>query len=689
MSRFDAGWRVPILAHFTRDIADVARLTIVADPDQLLTEQSVLEGIRRQGFDLIPFDDHVAFRYAYESRYRQLWDRGDESTLVVVLRASRSDVETLPFDLVLEAQRQSRMLSFSIGELFPHLAPQVLSELDRGDLEALYRAEKVYKPDSLGENGTRDFILRHVFEVAPELIKAPSDLLRVLLRRHYRGKFFPLSLDKRFIHLLQQDGRWADWPLDLIVPDRAAFLAFLEERWPHFLKIQAAKTAGAAEGPPEPYGLKFVGPVNLPFDHDDVRVYIDNLFVEGHLAPSDAISKTAVKGTWMAVGVEGDVEEDAKARLLRLVEMTREELPGDHASQQDWVDTAFRWAELMALRWGLAGNALADFVEEVEALHNAIEDRFSSWMLDHFSSLHNLAYWPTPAMVHHIPRFMAHRFIPTGAGAAGHAPGKQALIVVDGLALDQWVVVKGGLERDLGVTLDEDGVFAWVPTLTGVSRQSIFTGDPPFYFSASLKSTAKEPSHWRRFWEDAGAAKVEVAYACQKKQEDDATYLGRVRELAEHPKCRVLGLVVGTIDQTLHATVMGSGGLHAGVKHWSESGAPGNLISLLLQEGFDVYITADHGNIESVGMGKPNVGAIADERGERAHVFRDDLTRAGIHARYPMSIIWPQIALPEDYRVLLAPGRYAFIPEGKHTLAHGGISLEEVIVPFIRVRRCE
>ncbi len=687
MNPAGAGWRAPIVAHFTRDIAAVARLTIVADPDHLLTEQGVLEGIRRQGFDLIPFDDHVAFRYAYESRYRQLWDQGDETTLVVVLRASRSDVDSLPFDLLLEAQRQSRLLSFSIGELFPHLAPQVVSELDRGDLEALYQAQKVYKPEPLGENGTRDFILRHVFEVAPELIKAPSDLLRVLLRRHYRGKVFPPSLDERFIHLLQQEGRWGDWPLDLIVPDRAAFLAFLEERWPHFLKTQAAKASGVAEGPPEPYALKFAGPVDLPFDHDDVRVYIDNLFVEGHLAPSGAIPKTAVKGTWMALGVEGDVEEDAKARLLRLVEMTGGELPGDHASHDEWVETAFRWAELMALRWGLPGDALADVVEDIEALHDQIEDRFSSWMLDHFASLHNLAYWPTPAMVHHIPRFLAHRFVPTGAGAAGQALGKQALIVVDGLALDQWVVVKGGLERNLGVTLDEDGIFAWVPTLTGVSRQSIFTGDPPFYFSASLKSTAKEPSHWRRFWEDAGAAKVEVGYACQKKQEDDSTYLERVRELAEHPKCRLLGVVVGTIDQTLHGSVMGSGGLHASVKHWSDSGALGKLVALLLEERFEVFITADHGNIESVGVGKPNVGAIADERGERAHVFRDDLTRAGVQKDYPTSIIWPQIGLPDDFRALLAPGRHAFIHEGKRTLAHGGISLEEVIVPFARVRK--
>src|SRR5690606_17552920 len=73
-----SGWREPILSHFTQEIATVARLTIVVDPDRLLTEETILDGIRERGFDLIPFEDQVAFRFAYETRYRRAWDRGEE-----------------------------------------------------------------------------------------------------------------------------------------------------------------------------------------------------------------------------------------------------------------------------------------------------------------------------------------------------------------------------------------------------------------------------------------------------------------------------------------------------------------------------------------------------------------------------------------------------------------------------------
>ena len=112
-------WRDRILREFTPRIA---RLTLVADPDGLLLEETLLEAIRERGFEILPFDDGMAFRFAYESRFRSRWDRGDrgEATdLVVVVRAERHQLATiLPWDLL----RAGRQLSFGLAELFPALA---------------------------------------------------------------------------------------------------------------------------------------------------------------------------------------------------------------------------------------------------------------------------------------------------------------------------------------------------------------------------------------------------------------------------------------------------------------------------------------------------------------------------------------------------------------------------------------
>src|SRR5271157_4907993 len=223
-----SSWRDQILKEFT---PKVARLTIVADPDGLLLEEGILEGIRERGFDLIPFEDHITFRYAYESKFRSRWDRGEHTDLVVVLHSQANDLSRLPCDLL----QVGRRLHFNLGDIFPNLSYPVVTSLDRADLDALYEAQKRHAPGQLGDNATKEFVLRHVFEIAPELIKQPSDLLRVLLRRHYRGQRIPTVLDNRLIQLLGQKDAFTDWPLNVLVPDREAFFAFLQERWPIFL----------------------------------------------------------------------------------------------------------------------------------------------------------------------------------------------------------------------------------------------------------------------------------------------------------------------------------------------------------------------------------------------------------------------------------------------------------------------
>ena len=53
-----ANWRDTILKNFKPKIS---RLTLVADPDELLTEEGMLSAIRDRGFDLMPFDDAIRF----------------------------------------------------------------------------------------------------------------------------------------------------------------------------------------------------------------------------------------------------------------------------------------------------------------------------------------------------------------------------------------------------------------------------------------------------------------------------------------------------------------------------------------------------------------------------------------------------------------------------------------------------
>ena len=132
-------------------------------------------------FDLIEFHDPVEFRYAYELKYRSIWDMGAHTDLVVILRLKDAELESLPYDLL----RTGRKLSFNLGDLFPNMSYPVVEKLDRSLLDALFDAQCKSPPDRMGDNATKDFILRHVFGIAAELIANEVELLRALLRLHY------------------------------------------------------------------------------------------------------------------------------------------------------------------------------------------------------------------------------------------------------------------------------------------------------------------------------------------------------------------------------------------------------------------------------------------------------------------------------------------------------------------------
>lgn len=666
-------WRDQVLREFT---PQVAHLTLVADQDGLLLEEGILHGIRERGFELIPFEDHVAFRYAYESKFRSRWDQGKQTDLVVILHAGIDNLVFLPYDLL----QAGRKLHFNLGEIFPALSYPVVTALDRGDFDALYEAQKRYAPGVLGDNATKEFILRHVFEIAPELVKKPSDLLRMLLRRHYREQRIPTILDKHFIQLVRQHNSFNDWPLETIIPDREAFFTFLQERWPIFIDNYAAKELrGAVREVREPELHSALStPHYLPFDHDDIRIYIDNLFIEGLLQAVPAKLPESLSKSWLAIGIRTDKQANRTRRLDGLLDNMESDIPKEDSRYDNWFRFARTWAELVALALE-SGTVLSEATrQKITTLQTQIDTAFVAWLKKRYAGLINLPPVP-PVMLHHIPRFLA-RYI---NDAREH---KVAFILVDGLAMDQWIVLRKELaEQRPGYRFRENAVFAWIPTITSVSRQAAFAGKPPIYFPASIHTTNKEQYLWTQFWADQGLTGPAAAYARGLGDGD----IDKVREIISHPQIRVAGIVVDKVDKIMHGMELGAAGMLNQVHQWAMQGFMSELIDTLLDQGFQIFLSSDHGNIEAKGCGRPAEGAVADVRGERVRVYPDDLLRAAVKERFPDAIEWPSLGLPDDYRALLAPHRKAFIRKSETIVGHGGISIEELIVPLIQIERRE
>lgn len=660
-----SSWRDAILDDF---VLNVSKLTLVADPDCLLTEEKLALELHGRGFDLIEFSDPVEFRYAYESKYRSIWDRGEHTDLVVVLRSQDAELEFLPYDLL----KAGRKLSFNLGELFPNLSYPVIEKLDRSLLDSLFEAQRKSSPDPMGDNATKDFILRHVFGIAAELIVNEVELLRALLRLHYGKLQIPLMLAERLVLVLKGHGGFKSWPLSQIVSDEEEFFVFLQERWSLFL-FSLGSINQVREDSPE-NGLKYPGPDHLPFDHQDIKVYIDNLFLEGKLSPIEAKGIKVDDESWVRSGIATFGEDDDELRMSRLFDLVGKNLPTADSRYTDWITFALKWAELSSLVH--CGNSI-EHQTRLREIGEALNTTFAGWLADHYSSLINLPP-KNSAMLHHVPRRLAREIEDSGSN-------RVALIVVDGLALDQWVTIRQLLQKqDANLVMRESATFAWIPTLTSVSRQSIFSGKPPFYFPSSINSTNSEEKLWKQFWEGHGLSRLDVIY---QKGLGMGVASDDINSACNLVKTRALGVVVDTPDRIMHGMELGASGMHAQLKLWAGKNYLIDLVNLLLDQSFEVWLTADHGNIECVGRGRPSEGSLAELKGERVRIYPTPELRAQVAEAFPFAHEWQPVGLPTEYFPLVADGHAAFTSPGETIVGHGGIAIEEVIVPLIKFER--
>ena len=658
-----ADWRGYILQHFQTP-AD--RLTLVADPDGLMLEERLIATIHANGFHLLRFDDPIQFRYAYESQFRQKWDQGQDTELVVVLRSPEHDLRGLPYDLL----QTGRQLTFRLSDLFPKLSNSVIRELDRADLDDLYSAYRDHRGEVLGDRKTCAYVLTHVFGVAPETLQNSGDVLKHLLSRHYAGRRVPAKLNQFLLERLQEIPGIESWPLSQLLSDRAAFFGFLQVAWPRFLATREAKLSDIHESTIE---YTSTAPL-LPLDEPDIRAFVDSLFLEGYLHPIP-VPPGCRLNSWTSVGIVRAPDVDRKLRFEKLFARVEKELPATSARHQDWLRFARTWSELIVLRYSLFPTESLPGPFAFGDLALAVERRFAEWMGASYLALYNYPPLPAPVMLHHIPYYLASLL-------QTDQVKRLALLVVDGLAFNQWLLIQAQLrESSADWGFSENGVFAWVPTVTSVSRQSLFAAFPPLNFPSTWDNADRDASHWQRFWQDQRVPAQAIGYFKGPNLDEDPD----LESWLADQRSRVAGLVVKKVDDIMHGMKMGTAGMHQQVMLWMQQGHLGHLLTKLSRSGFTTFITADHGNIQATGIGAPKHGTLIDTAGQRALQFNEPAFLEQAQTQYPMAIRWRSDALPEAIHVLLADDLNAFVINAKEIVCHGGISLEEVVVPFVQV----
>jgi hypothetical protein len=381
---------------------------------------------------------------------------------------------------------------------------------------------------------------------------------------------------------------------------------------------------------------------------------ITGLFLNGVLSP--VLASPEGMPSWVTVGLRKELPAE------RIEGLFGAQPVGTATSTfEDWVVVA-QW-------WGRVRSNLAqinpvreDLSRQAWSKWETIHAEFQTWLRHNYGNQLSRSWATGPVTLDKVQHFLTTR---------RSLVGPVLLVILDGLGFAQWdrIVERASLRVVRG-----GAVMAMVPTLTTVSRQAIAAGATPSSFAESLTVTNKEPQRWASAWEGNAASPAWLRI--------DGRDIGELDGVPfEHSD--VIGLVVSATDELMHgAELLGDLGLHASLDAWIDTNVLDTLVARAAEHGFHIWITADHGNLECIPSGSTSEGLFVESAGTRVrryanHILRDQAMIEGD--------TWddiPGLPAAESERLLFANGRTGWT---KARVSHGGLSIDEIIVPFVQV----
>lgn len=321
----------------------------------------------------------------------------------------------------------------------------------------------------------------------------------------------------------------------------------------------------------------------------------------------------------------------------------------------EWTEIALLYAKLEYIRY-----RCNKCISKKKTLDNEIQDKFKKFILNNYSTLSGYSSHEGPILLSKTLDYILMN------------SEKPALIVFDGMSIMDWLIIVSDLKE---IDYTYKGIFALIPTITSISRQSLLSGKLPVQLENPF-NLSKEKSLFIEKCKESGFREGEIKY--HRGYDIDIDYLD---------KC--ICIIINDIDDLIHSQKQGNQGMYNDIKLLLESGKILKLIKYLQENGFDIYITSDHGHVETTTIGNPKgIGVELETKSKRALILKDFADYEKIIEDFEM-IDYPPYYLPKDYKYLLCQYNSSLGIKEFTSVSHGGISIEEVIVPFIKIEGVE
>lgn len=317
------------------------------------------------------------------------------------------------------------------------------------------------------------------------------------------------------------------------------------------------------------------------------------------------------------------------------------------ANYNDWVSLSAdkAYIDVIATR-----NSIVNEYNEINVL-------FKDYILNHFGSLSSVTNMKSPVLVSRAMEYMKAN------------SDKFAVIVMDGMSRFDWNILKESFD---GIKCEETGMFAMIPTTTSISRQCLLSN--------------KYPMQLQNPWEQKKEKAEFVECAKALGFNDNHIFYGRGYDAQLDLITRCAAIIINDIDDIVHGQKQGKAGMVQSIEQLKLEGKLRKLTDELIQAGFDVYITADHGNVHSTGMGQlKGAGIDIETKSRKMLVLKDFADKDMWKDKYDM-VDYPKYYLPKEYDYLICDYGQSMDTAGEQVMTHGGMSIDEVIVPFITIK---
>lgn len=287
---------------------------------------------------------------------------------------------------------------------------------------------------------------------------------------------------------------------------------------------------------------------------------------------------------------------------------------------------------------------------------------------------------------------------------------KSVFIVIDCMRLDQWLAMEHFFYE--GFNIEKDYFYSVLPTATPFSRNAIFSG----LFPSDIERLY--PQYWslKESEESLNRFEKELLELQLKRkrvpENKDIRYLKIMnnneaanleKNISSYLEADLLAIVINFVDILAHSRsdlpilkeiAPNEAAYRTLTRSWFEHSPFMSIFRSIAESGTQTFVTSDHGSVRGLHASKV-VGdreASTNMRYKYGRSLRVDKKHAAIIKeaadwKLPaMGINSDYIIAKEDY-YFVYPNNYSkFVNQYRDSFQHGGLSMEEVILPMITLK---